>query len=1140
MEKQTLTKIISRIIIFVFLVSVFLPISNTNAVSQTSLTNAYNNPNQTNTNDPSYRYKFKISDVINSSTLTSVIGCTGVVNKVAKFEASIIQTPLQQAKIYKDKIKRTVDQLKSACSSVKSAAETTAQLIPGVGGVSKGIDTTLAKVSGNPGALTMIGNMAKISSLSIKSPTTNTTGVTNTNTTAATSAAAKSDANKVKICQDAVDATSQPQLDELTKINEDDQDKTFKEQCFDGIAITLAKNQLTAMARSTMNWVASGYGGNPLFVQNMKNLTYNIEKNVVDTGIDILLAPKNASPYSADFAKTTLSNIGIVGSSSKFLGGLQSDLGNFISDPRSYYSDSQLNSAQDTRSALQRAQDANNAFSRDFASGGWGGWLALTQRPQNNSLGFNMIANQYLNDVESQVVSDQKAEITQNGGFMSQKVCKEWYKINPKDGGPMYDSTKDTDGESYDEVATTIQPTQAEMAAPGGCASYKTITPGSLIKDKVSDYLNSPDRQAELVKTINDGLNLLFSSLLSNFQSGGLTSLSDSSVNTSNWTDNMNNLNTNSTTGSSYDNGGAYDNFNLTRDLGNTYIHEPAINYGEWDAKNNWTTTVNKLNNNKKLYPSLNPELYQEVSTTVDGKTVTSVVPIITNNAYYTVTVPGKTKLINDGYNNWEVGDRAFWDGTAWQNWKKGQQSPIAKRGVIQIQQDYIVAATEAKNIISKIMPKLGELDYCIPGPNPSYKTNSTETQSAYQDWINSIYTGPQNNTDTNRMEWTIDRESSSTYKNFANIFADNTNVWNKITDSNFVAWFLNYFGPFTGTKNEGTSSYSWNDKEKSKYEEAEKLRKITTNYTNSSLFQNFYDVFDNMMNKVYFTTMNRPYNDTETSIGVDPNPSYIPMAQNGVDLVKDISYYNDDYNQKITDYETAIDQEKTNIAKLQPIRDEVSGIIKDAQKRRDDNLIAILKDEAIRTGGNVLTAAEYKKKYASCLSEENIQVFDADGILGRGTKEAENCTDGIDNDLNGLTDAQDPACKSYIQAQALKSNHCVQGALISGVYDGDSTPCSARTIDNCSSTYYSNNPGISYMCNWSTPATETQNPIPLQSVAGCMIDAGQAIKPTNGSQDNQNCLSRTNEASCTSDYYYTNNNRYTCKWRPSMVEVNN
>ena len=58
------------------------------------------------------------------------------------------------------------------------------------------------------------------------------------------------------------------------------------------------------------------------------------------------------------------------------------------------------------------------------------------------------------------------------------------------------------------------------------CVQFETVTPGSIIKDKVSTYINSPERQLELADDINKVLNTLFSTLISKLQNQGLSSLS--------------------------------------------------------------------------------------------------------------------------------------------------------------------------------------------------------------------------------------------------------------------------------------------------------------------------------------------------------------------------------------------------------------------------------------------------------------------------------------------------------------------------------------------------------------------------------------------------------------------------------------
>jgi hypothetical protein len=247
-----------------------------------------------------------------------------------------------------------------------------------------------------------------------------------------------------------------------------------------------------------------------------------------------------------------------------------------------------------------------------------------------------------------------------------------------------------------------------------------------------------------------------------------------------------------------------------------------------------------------------------------------------------------------------------------------------------------------------------------------------------------------------------------------------------------------------------------------------------TLENVNNRLFQNFYAKFDETMNKLYFKNMTSMYKDTETSIGVDKNPDYIPMAESGLDLIKNITYYNDEITKAVQDYTDAIAQAKINIAKLEPIKTEVSGIIKAAQDRRNKELETILG----------LTINEIKTKYATCFAEENIQFYDADTITNMGISSPENCSDGIDNDLNGFVDSKDIACK---------------------------TPPGGGSGG-----------GIDIIAP------------PAESQFGCMIDPKIFPKSSNLPQ-NKNCLERTIEECELDKYNDGNGNSYSCMFIPTL-----
>lgn len=1112
MKKQTITKIISVLIIFVFVVSIFqsaIPVQAANGIS-----NLYANPNQNTKSNNTY--KFKVSDVVNSNLLTSIVGCTGVVNKVAGWMAKFIQSPVKQAKLLAQKIGLIKDQISTACTSTKAGAEAAADSAPTMPGFSKTVSDIFSKIK------------AKIPGLG----------------------------KSVSICQDKVMSIDDSVYQELMDQAEAENAKTLKEQCFDGIAVTLAKNQLTAMTRSAMNWVNSGYGGNPFFVQNMQNLTNNIEKNVIETGIDAMLAPDNVSPYATDFAKAKImSSKNILQGTAGFFGGLQSDLSAFITDPQSYYSDATLKQAATTQTVLERAREANSRFENDFSVGGWDGYMALTQRDQNNPLGFNMTASQYFSDTQTQQVATQKEEITQNNGFLNQKTCTmwQWYDNTGKPlVGTAISAKSAAAGLQAMSTNSVIKPNKSTTSPNfDKCVEWKTITPGSIVKDKVTNYLDSPERQLELAKTINDSLNALFSVLISKLEGGGLAGLSDSATATStDWNDTLNSFASPSIDGSTpYDNNGAYDGFNLTRDLGNTYIHDDAFNAGTWNAN----SEVNLTDKGEAMTLGYVPPVYKKVriwdDATNDWKydeTTKDYIydnQLVSSNLYWTVTTKGSTKLIDGGFNGWEVGDRAFWDGSNWQNWKKGQPSPIKNRGVIQIQQDYIIAAKEILGVLPNVMTKLGELDYCLPGPNPSYKTNSTDAQSGYQDLIGSMRVGPGL---YNRQYRSMDDAGSRTFEIFNKIFSDIPYMWDKILKTQLLNQLYNGAEPWGGSHTVGNHGdyTNQNNYEPQKTELANRFLDATSDYVNNALFTNFYEIFDNLMDSHYFKKMTSKYIEHEdraiilpttdasgniTNSG-DLNPAYIPMAQTGLDLVKNISTYDDDISKAKQDYIDSMTQAKVNISKLEEIKTEVSKIILAAQARRDARLVDILKKESTDNGTPILTAAQYKTKYAACLDEENIQVYDADTITNMNL-DTERCFNGIDDDLNGLVDSKDPACNKKTSVAPTPTPpvyRCVTGASTTNeTQNPQNTVCSARkTESECSNDFYYHG-ALANVCSWITGPAPQINPY---SLYGCRIDESVISKPQSN-PENQHCFQRTQTECTATKYIDANGMGYSCKF---------
>ncbi|HAE36450.1 MAG: hypothetical protein UR85_C0002G0072 [Candidatus Nomurabacteria bacterium GW2011_GWF2_35_66] len=1009
-KKQIVLKIISGIIVFSFVIS-FSQFALPKEAGAAELN--WDNPNKKGDNP----YKINTDAILNPSTMMQVVGCTGLVDKVTSFTTDFLSN--QANKLIQSIWKKKAAELakNKSCKAVKAS---------------------------------IVASMAGI-----------------LNTEYATALTDKID------CKDIQGVTDTDVLTQLQQDQKKNEAARKRSDCFDGLAYTMAKNQLTSMTRQTINWVNSGFNGDPMYVRNMTSFTNTMGKNIIEGGINVITNPITGSPYGSDFSRTAIrsyrSGRSLNYGAENFLYSLSSDLGNFITNPKSYYkfsntgifdegyygpngeyktvgeyessgdygSDGSSFGTETTKSAVEKAKESNNIFSNDFSTGGWDGWLALTQRDQNNPLGFSMAVSQYLEDQRNEKQTQVRDELLTNSGFLSQKKCLLWQRYDDTTGKPAIKTTKtavDTTRFGMEDVSNNDLEelskqeafifNETQMGPNDKCIKDETVTPGSIIKDKLTNYVNSPERQLELADTINESLNSLFTSLIEKFRNEGLLGLSrekyavidnmgagefgfNSAIDTNN--DGINDETTND---------GAYNNssFDITRDLGNTYVHNKPRNLGTWNAKTN----------EPELHTGLGPYLEVEKS--------------YPSNVYYTVSIAGNTKLYNNGYTGWAIGDRAFWNGKEWQNWKAGTTDPVDQRGVIQIQKDYSIAIKDLLKVIPSIMPRMGELDYCIPGPNPYFQNNSGDTAAAFNEFAGSLQSIYKDGSFFKRdtTTFSLAQPGSNVYEDYRNIFKDTPTYWSSIQQSL----------PWRSLVELGNGLAIAKDRAEERTTQAvdDLLNQIQND------IKIFYKDYNDKVFKGVYNTMTQEFLKKENIEVLVPNTAYIPMAEEGYNLTKDIVNYDAGLTTAVEDYNNAITQAESNAMKLNKIKSEVSKIILAAQDRRNIRLLEILgkipnkcetaktnckkdgqtclneyntcvQDETNTARDITKDVAKFKvlyktqldafeKTYASCLEQEDITYYDTNDIMNDTyVEDGARCSDRRDNDLDGLIDGKDPDC---------------------------------------------------------------------------------------------------------------------------------
>ena len=943
MKKGARKKIKQVILSILFLGQIFL---SPMIVGASSLIN-WENPNKNGDNP----YKIDFSNIINSGLLTQVVACTGVTNKIAGVIFGIENSLKDLITELKEKKQRA-----RMCNLVKGAAESVV------------------------GAVMQVNNLPQ-----------------------ALEAVIDCDAYANQV----FDPEASEAISEQTAA---DDKRELIRTCFNGIAYTLAKNQLTSIARNTLNWVNSGFSGDPVYVQNVTLALQNVERSIVEPAIEEL--SYGAFPWGNTFIQSRIERIANRSSyagDTSLLSRTASDLANYIKNDFKY--NSELSELDNQRI---RAESAVRTFANDFSSGGWTGWLSMIINDNNNYLGYQSRASRVLQEKVEEQQKALQTELEQNDGYYNQTECVKWQRYN-EDGSPMKINDYGYGGIGGQFISASFGKENVYSNTKIGdydvCVETKAVTPGSNIKTRVDTTLGIPERQLEIADDVNDVLNSVFSVLLSVLQDQGLTGLSSGEYTYTN-----SNIGIRTFSGSANEGGlnnyssgsSSYDSFNITRDLGNTFIYDTAINLGSWDANKN----IIKSKKEGVCYDQAGKKIVCPTSLIKDtapkdcldsldrSKKITCPA-----NVYYVVSDPGKTKLADGSYSGWAVGDRAFWDGSSWQNWKKDQPQPIKKRGVLQLQEDYSVAAKEILAMLPKIMPMIGELDYCIPGPNPNWQLITGGNSEPFFEIISSI------NSDYSsggtlvqkEAEYYFPQEGQELYNNYQNVFRDLdknlTDFWNSKVTQTFKWAEMKAFSSVIGLKT---------DENKEKVEEQASLIISDTAKAVSTFTTSYAEIIDKYYGKN--SSFWREFNSREDTAVLTKNPGYLPMISAGSKITGNIFAYNDEVSELTENYKKEIINAEANIYKLNEIKNEVSKIVVAAQNRRANKMIGKIKEEE---GLTSFTIQDFEERYKDCLDQENINYYDDLEIMSGAENDAERCSDGIDNDGDGFIDMNDMDCNN-------------------------------------------------------------------------------------------------------------------------------
>jgi hypothetical protein len=247
------------------------------------------------------------------------------------------------------------------------------------------------------------------------------------------------------------DAKAQKQLETQTRI----------QQCLDGIAYAAAKTLLQQVSNKTLNWINTGFNGNPLYVRDVSSYMSSIRNEQLRKYIQYV---PNSNPIFGNAIRSAIT---------KQVTGKDDGL---------------INRVMNTPEGI-----AYENFQDDFTKGGWDFLL----NPRNNPVGALFNATDELSGSISEQQQNIKDELQRNNGFLDMKKCAEYANDGQVQNG---NSVPD-------------------------CLRYETVTPGSIIAEQAIAITNSPVRQLEYADSINEVFGAFFDQLLNRLFTQGLGSL---------------------------------------------------------------------------------------------------------------------------------------------------------------------------------------------------------------------------------------------------------------------------------------------------------------------------------------------------------------------------------------------------------------------------------------------------------------------------------------------------------------------------------------------------------------------------------------------------------------------------------------
>jgi len=280
------------------------------------------------------------------------------------------------------------------------------------------------------------------------------------------------------------------------------------------VARTFAKRLLAQMTQATVNWINTGFHGSPLFLENPESFFKDIAKYEVQNFVNQIGYDPLHLPFGKGIALNTIDSY-----KRKLEDNAQYTLSKVINDPVLL-----------------------NNYRNDFNIGGWNGFLINTQYPQNNYIGFQMMATEELarrlQGTTQNAAQKVQTVLDQGMGFLSPQICPTNSAYNNDINEflqPSFDEKEYDDAHPYDppqpdpgsdqNVLDYIKKYNLDYSnaktewaktndCPGGLVS---TTPGSVVGNQISKALGSSIDKTTLAAAVGGSISAILDSLLNKF-----------------------------------------------------------------------------------------------------------------------------------------------------------------------------------------------------------------------------------------------------------------------------------------------------------------------------------------------------------------------------------------------------------------------------------------------------------------------------------------------------------------------------------------------------------------------------------------------------------------------------------------------